>query len=252
MKKIWAILVVLSLVITFIPNTNVYAATEKTVSSQKELKEAIADKDISVIKLSGNIETTEKITTTRPVTIDGNGHTIKYVGTFGKEESKNNTVWGSIYILQAYKTTLTLKDIKLTGGNAAVLANGSTIRLEGKVDVSGNGFGGIELSQGKDVTETAKLVFADGSKLINTTEGKNKPTLWVPSDSDDAIIVMNGISQTIKSGEELTLAEIEELFEDDVEQNPPTGDFITLYIGLGILGIFLLLFTYINLRKQTN
>lgn len=252
MKKIWAILVVLSLVITFIPNTNAYAATEKTVSSQKELKEAIADKNISVIKLSGNIETTEKITTTRPVTIDGNGHTIKYVGTFGKEESKNNTVWGSIYILQAYKTTLTLKDIKLTGGNAAVLANGSTIRLEGKVDVSGNGFGGIELSQGKDVTETAKLVFADGSKLINTTEGKNKPTLWVPSDSDDAIIVMNGISQTIKSGEELTLAEIEELFEDDVEQSPPTGDFITLYIGLGILGIFLLLFTYTNLRKQTN
>ncbi len=244
MKKMWIILTAILLVIMMIPSSNAFAATEKTVKNQQELKDAIADKNISVIKLANDIETTEKITTTRPVTIDGNGHTMKYVGTFGKDNSKDNTVWGSIYLLQAYKTSLTLRDIKLTGGNAAVLANGSTVRLEGTVDVSGNGFGGIELSQGKDVTETAKIVFADDSKLINTTDGKNAPTLWVPSDSDPAIVEMNGKTATIASGDELQLIEVEAILDDLKPENPKTGDFINVYIGLGLIGMTLFLITF--------
>ena len=61
------------------------------------------------------------------MTIDGNGYTMKYVGTFGQAGSTDNTTWGGIYWLQVYNTNATIKDIKLTGGNAALLVNGSNV-----------------------------------------------------------------------------------------------------------------------------
>ena len=74
-----------------------------TVHTQEELKQALSDTSVSTITLGNDIETTEKINIMRPVTIDGNHHTLRYVGTFGSSGSKDNTVWGGIYLLQVYK-----------------------------------------------------------------------------------------------------------------------------------------------------
>lgn len=233
--------------LSFIPILNVEAATS-TVHNQSELKTALADENITVIELANDIETTEKINITRPVTIDGNGYTMKYVGTFNTSGSTDNTIWKGIYLLQVYKTEATIRNIKLTNGNAALLLNGSKVKLEGNIDVSGNGFGGIELGQGKDVTTVSHLVISDGAKIINITESSTNPTLWVPSDTPKAILEMNGLVQTINAGEELTLAEITNLFTPQV--NPDTGDTLVISIILGISGLIIFVITSKKLLTQ--
>ena len=110
MKKISKILLLFVLTITLSTTINVNAATSKTVNSQAELKEALNDSNISTIILGSDIETTEKINIMRDVTIDGNNKTIKYVGKFGSSSSSDNTVWGGIYVLQIYKSNVTLKN----------------------------------------------------------------------------------------------------------------------------------------------
>lgn len=217
-----------------------------TVHTQEELKQALSDTSVSTITLGNDIETTEKINIMRPVTIDGNHHTLRYVGTFGSSGSKDNTVWGGIYLLQVYKTEATIKNIRLTGGNAGLLVNGSKVTLVGTIDVSGNGFGGIELAQGSGVNAVSHLVLDDSAKIVNTTETSDKPTLWVPKDSDPAVIEQDGLTQTVNPEQELTLTEINSLFE--VIVNPSTNDSIYLYVICLILGSFGLLFTF---RKKT-
>ena len=236
-KKIAKLLFALILTITLSITFSVNAATSKTVNNQSELKEALNDSSISTIILGSDIETTEKINIMRPVTIDGANHTIKYVGTFGSSNSNSNTVWGGIYVLQVYKTEATIKDIKLTGGNAALLINGSTVTLEGKIDVSGNGFGGIELGKGSNVDTAPYLILADNSEIINTTETSDKPTIWVPADTEGAMIEIDGIRFDLEKGEELTLQEINDL-ANSVE-NPETNDPIILHITFLILTVIL-------------
>ncbi len=245
-KKFKGKFAVMLLLISIVPFLNVKAASN-TVNNQEELKSALEDKSITTITLGKDIETTEKINILRDVTIDGNNHTIKYVGTFGKDGGKDNKVWGSIYVLQAYKSTITLKDIKLSGGNAALLANGSTVRLQGKIDVSGNGFGGIELSQGTGVDTTPHLII-DDAQIVNTTENKNAPTLWVPENNkgEKAIIEMDGVEKTITNNQELSLEEVEELLGIE---NPETSDSFILILLTCMTGILTL--TY-STKKLVN
>lgn len=228
--------VVLLVALAIIPISDVSAKTA-TVNSQAELKDALADSSITTITLGSDIETTEKINIIRTVTIDGNGHTMKYVGTFGKDASTDNTTWGGIYLLQVYTTEATIKDIKLTGGNAALLVNGSDVTFEGTIDVSGNGFGGIELGQGSGITTIPHLSLVNGAKIVNTTESENRPTLWVPEDTSSAILEINGVEKTLTAGMELTLDEIAELFT--IQENPDTSDLFIITVILGICGLFM-------------
>lgn len=235
LKKI----VMLGVLAFLLPLGYVNAATT-TVNSQSDLKSALQNSDIDNIILGQDIETTEKINITRPVTIDGNNHTMKYVGTFGSSQSSSNTVWGGIYLLQVYKTNATIRNIKLTGGNAALLVNGGSVKLEGTIDVSGNGFGGIELGQGAGVETVNHIIMDENTNIVNTTETADKPTLWVPSDSDDAILEKSGKVYTIASGAELKDEVLNAILEEQV--NPQTGDSIlisTLFglISLGTCGI---------------
>lgn len=243
LKQLSKSFAVLLVALAIIPISDVSAKTI-TVNNQTELKSAIEDNSISTITLGSNIETTEKINITRTLTIDGNGHTMKYVGTFGKDASTDNTTWGGIYLLQIYTTKATIKDIKLTGGNAALLVNGSDVTLEGTIDVSGNGFSGIELGQGSNVTTIPHLKLVNGAKIINTTESENRPTLWVPEDTSRAILEINGVEKTLTAGMELTLDEIAELFA--IQENPDTSDPI---ISVTILGIFALFALILNSKK---
>ncbi len=244
-KKVFNLFVFLLLLM--IPIFNANAATEVSVKNQQELLEALEDEDVKVINLSEGINTTQKINITRDVTINGNGYKIKYVGTF-KDGSKDNTEWAGIYVLQVYKANVTLKDIKLSGGNAALLVNGGNVNLEGTIDVSGNGFGGIELGKGQGVTETPKLEL-DNASIVNSTESDNKPSIWVPEDTENAILVVNGIEKTLKADEELSITEMKELFDEKVE-NPKTGDNILLYIGTIIISTLGIVITSKNILKE--
>lgn len=249
LKKRWILLLAIIIGLLVIPNIKVSALTESVVHDQAEFLEALQNKEVSTIILGNDIETTQKINITRQVTVDGDNHTMKYVGTFGEEKSSDNKVWGGIYLLQIYKTVATVKDIKLTGGNAAILVNGGTVKLLGNVDVSGNGFGGIELSQGKGVTNQSRMIIDDDTNLVNTTETADTPTMWVPSDSKDAVVEMDGELKTIKSGAELSLTEIESLFS---EVSPETSDKLNIIIMFGIMGMALLFFSVSHYKKNLN
>ena len=222
------------LLLAIIPVFNVHAESV-TVHDQAELKQALENESVTTIILGENINTTEKINVLRNVTIDGNGHTMKYVGTFGASGSSENTTWGGIYVLQVYKATATIKNIKLTGGNGGLLVNGGHVTFEGTIDVSGNGFGGIELGQGAAVESVAHLTIADGAKIVNTTETADRPTLWVPEDSTGAILEMNGVKQTLNAGDEFTIQEINNLFAE--QDNVNTADPLVWYITLAFLGL---------------
>ena len=240
-KKVTQILTLSLCMMAMIPMLQVSAQEKsKTVNSQAEFKEALADDTITTIVLGKDIETTEKINIMRPVTIDGRGHTMKYVGKFGSSQSSDNTVWGGIYVLQVYKTEATIRNIKLTGGNGGLLVNGGKVKLEGTIDVSGNGFGGIELGQGSGVDSVAHIILTDDTKLVNTTESPDKPTLWVPKDSTGSILEVNGVKQELQPLEELTIQEMETLFTP--AENPETSDSIISYIILGIISICTFLF----------
>lgn len=241
MKKNFSkFLLLIILTIALIPALNVNAATSKTVNNEAELKEALNDSNISTIILGSDIETTEKINIMRDVTIDGNNKTIRYIGKFGASQSNDNTVWGGIYVLQIYKCNVTLKDIKLTGGNAGLLINGGHATFEGRIDVSGNGFGGIELGKGSGVTSSPTLTITDNAEIINTTESADKPTLWVPSDTNGAVIEIGNTEFELNAGVELSLDEINEL-EESIE-NPETGD--SLILNIIFLSIFVILSSY--------
>ncbi len=242
MKK--SIFLSIFMMLLVVPFLKVKAASSMTVHNQADLKSALSNNEVTEIILGEDINTTEKINILRPVVIDGKGHTVKYVGTFGDNGSSDNKIWSGIYIFQVYKTQATFRNIKLTGGNAALLVNGGTIKLEGTIDVSGNGFGGIELSQGKGVTEVSHLKMDDDTKIVNTTEGANAPTLWVPDDSQDAIIEMNGMIRTINSGEELALQEVLNMFK--TQENPQTGDYLGLSLLIGTIGLGTVFY---NLKK---
>ena len=169
-----------------VPMVNVHAADGVVeVRTADELYAALEGTEATSVKLMDNIQTTHKINVTSDKVIDGNGYTIEYVGTF-KDGSTDNTVWGSnaeapynggVYVIQAYTSNVTLKNITLTGGNVGLGVNGATVTLIGNIDVSGNGFGGIEMTKGSGVT-SLPYVHAGEATITNTTETATTPTVW--------------------------------------------------------------------------
>jgi adenosine/AMP kinase len=141
------------------------------VGTLEEFKAALADASKSLINLTADFTTTEKILVSRDdVTINGNNKTITFTG--------DETGWKGNYVLHVYNTTgVTIKDIKLTGGDAALLVNGSEVTLTGAIDVSGNEFGGIESSKGVGVEKDPKLTVT-GATFTNTSEAYGLPTIW--------------------------------------------------------------------------
>ncbi|WDH98279.1 S-layer homology domain-containing protein [Paenibacillus urinalis] len=145
-------------------------ATIAEVSTADDFRAALDNASIIKIRLKSDIETDERFVVSRAVTIDGQNHQIELIG--------NDELWDSNYVLQVYNTTgVTIQDVKLTGGDAGLLVNGSSVELKGSIDVSGNVFGGIESSQGVNVPNTPQLNVST-AKLINSSEAFGKPTLW--------------------------------------------------------------------------
>ena len=188
MKKSCKMLVLLfvALVIPFYVN-----AESKTVKTEEELKNAVADSTVSEIVLGDDIETLGKINITRDLTLDGNGHSITYVGKFfeklDSEGSDDNTIWskkssdgtaGAVYVIQVYKANVEIKDIVFAGGNRGLGINGSVVTLDGTIGFVNNGFQDIELSNGKDVTGIPTLKLTDNA-IVTTDNETDKVESWL-------------------------------------------------------------------------
>ena len=180
------VLLFVALVIPFYVN-----AESKTVKTEEELKNAVADSTVSEIVLGDDIEILGKINITRDLTLDGNGHSITYVGKFfeklDSEGSDDNTIWskkssdgtaGAVYVIQVYKANVEIKDIVLAGGNRGLGINGSVVTLDGTIGFVNNGFQDIELSNGKDVTGIPTLKLTDNA-IVTTDNETDKVESWL-------------------------------------------------------------------------
>jgi len=190
----------------------------ESVGSEEELKTACGEGDDapSAIILTDNITLEDApLEVKHPLKIDGGGYTLTFKGLKDVPEAnetddgltfeegatgsavQNLTVdagltdstWVGTYAIHAYKADVTLKDVTAKGGNAGILVNGSHVTLEGKIDVSGNGFGGIEVSQGKSLGENAaeksELTVSENAKIKNDSESATNPTVWLVSTKDE-------------------------------------------------------------------
>lgn len=198
-----------------VPMMNVHATEGvKVVTDEEELVAAINDKTVTTIQLANDITTTAKVNILRDVTIDGANHKITLDG--------DHTTWDSTYVLHVYKVNVTLKNIALSNANGGLLVNGGNVTVEGTLDVSGNHFGGVELSKGKDV-ETLPVINFNNATVVNTTESETIPTLWSDGIAQEEVTVKyNGVEAAIYNTEKGQV----QLFLN--QENTPTGDNITI------------------------
>lgn len=174
------------------------SVTDYRVSNEEQLRDALSKAvNGSVITLidSFTIKNQINIENKSSFIIDGNNKTI----TFNKADPKS---WdnNNAYILHFYNNTneVTVKNIKLTGSNAAMLIDGANVKLTGTVDVSGNGYGGIVVSKGTDASTSSQLDVS-GAALKNDSETRtNNPTIWMDNyntDSGSLILVENSTQE---------------------------------------------------------
>lgn len=234
MKKLKVFLGLFVCAFMLVPFMGVNAAEPVEVDNAEDLYKYLEGNEVSEVKLTADIETTHKINVTSDKVIDGNGYKITYVGTF-KDGSNNNKVWGSnaeapynggVYVIQAYNANVTVKNITLTGGNVGLSANGANLTLEGTINVSGNGYGGIELTKGAAPTLSVPSLTMNNVTLVNDSEASDAPTLWTDNLTDEEVeemnIEYNGVQVAVTCDKEDGKPLQVQLFLD--EAHTPTGE----------------------------
>lgn len=170
--------------------------TKAIVSSTEALVKAISNPEVKNIKLTSDITVEHgNITFEREMVFDGNRKKITF-NESGKnlvftkdskiknviiENTADNTEWNSNYGIQVYNGKYTIENLKVSGCNAGLLVNGSECILSGAVDVSGNIFGGIEVSNGEHPAMDTKLVIT--SRIKNNSESYKRPTVWIDGEN---------------------------------------------------------------------
>ncbi|WEK54687.1 MAG: S-layer homology domain-containing protein [Candidatus Cohnella colombiensis] len=200
---------------------NYASVSTVSVTSENALRAALADPQVFTININADINNiSSTILVQRPfVEINGKGHTLTFstdfageapgsrqgIGIFAKEVVvndlevvvKNTTGWQGAYGIQVYDVTgVILNNYTGSGADAALLVNGSSVELKGITTVSGNDFGGIEVSQGSLASKPSTLKVT--GTLVNTTESSDKPTIWV---IDGQGTVTNPPLNTLPSGD---------------------------------------------------
>lgn len=169
------------------------------VTTTEDLKEAIQN-GVTEVKLTDNITVDSgNLVLGQVKHFDGNGKTITFASTGQNLVSTNsgttienvvveNTVatdkWSSTYGVQCYNGEYTVRNVKVSGCNGGILINSATVNLEGTIDVSGNKFGGIEVSKSSNPDLPNAVLNINGATLINTTEEYAKPTIWTDGEGN--------------------------------------------------------------------
>lgn len=202
------------------------------VATEEDLKQAIANGDKEV-KLTDNITVASgnlNLGTTEH--FDGNGKTISFgttgqnlvsthSGTIIENVTVENTVatedWSSTYGIQCYNGDYTIKNVTAKGGNAGILVNSANVTLEGTIDVSGNEFGGIEVSKSSNTQLQPSTLNINGATIVNTTEEFRKPTIWIDGAEDGNVV--NG-AESMFATTELVENQIQYYLEEKYSKFP--------------------------------
>lgn len=182
---------------------NIIAATTANVGTYAEFVAAASNPDIININLTSDIVLEDTISIARTVHIDGQNHILTYNGTpkdalviMGNTSivkdlimnfSGDPSEWRGLYGLQVYNATeVILNGITCHGEDGGILINGSTVTLVDNIDVSGNEFGGIEVSRGTQATRNSTLNVTNAT-FTNTTESYAHPTIWVENGQGEVV-----------------------------------------------------------------
>lgn len=202
------------------------------VKDEAEFRAAMNNAEVKTIELTTDITIENKLNIIQDKTIIGNNHSIKYVGKFKNDGDKYT--WGSaategefkggVYVIQAYTANVTLRDITLTGANVGLGVNGANVTLEGTVNVTGNGFGGIEVTKGQNVQVLPSLTI--NGTIVNEDEVAARPTLWTDGitaeEAEDVAIKYQGVELAVSVTKDGNPIPQVQLFLN--EENKPTTD----------------------------
>ncbi len=177
------------------------------VANEKALNWALENEFVNAIVFMKDITgLTSAVHIRNNVHIIGNGSKLEFTSLDGEEKNsavivfadgviiegltvktvRNEEKWTGAYAVQVYDAkNVTLRNVTLTGGDAALLVNGSQVTLEGTIDVSGNAFGGIEVSKGELLDTNGKLIIAEGAIIRNDNESATQPTIWIEGDGTE-------------------------------------------------------------------
>lgn len=183
-------------------NLKVVEPTSASVSDEDELNDALDTATITDITLTSDITVNATVEVDHAVTINGNNKKITAAPTVtgsavlitgrGAVRINNLTVDGGgnpIQGIQAYVAS----DVKLTSvtsmnnAKSGIMVNGSTVTVS-DVTTSGNGWHGINVDQGSDVTSAAVLTIEGTS-----THSESGPDIFV--DNDDKGSVTGAVAQ---------------------------------------------------------
>lgn len=173
------------------------------VNTSEEFVAAANDPTINEISIKSAFDITEQISINHPIKVNGNNYQLTSalqgsiivflvageLNNFNLSITSDNSAWTSTYGVQFYTGEYKVADCAITGGNAAILVNGSTVDLLNSLNVSGNTFGGIEVSKGTADNLTAGILNINGASIANTTEVYKKPTIWIDGNTDAEGIV---------------------------------------------------------------
>ena len=181
--------------------------TSITVTTEEQLKAALGNAAYTEIIFGDDIELSDTVEITRKVAIDGKRHTLSAPGKGNvlrvvqadSVSLKNLTVagdsegevgapsWQGHYAIQVYDSQgVTLENVSANSSDAGLLVNGAAVTLKGAIDVSGNEYGGIEVSQGSGLAEQGVLNVS-GAALKNSSESAANPTIWIDVNAEGAL-----------------------------------------------------------------
>ena len=201
----------------------------------ESLAAAAADPQVVDVEFSADIESASTVAFGgRSVSIDGKGHKLTFSNTgqnlvltgggsvngLTVENVADTQTWNSTYCLQCYTGTYSVSGFTGTGGNAALLVNSSTMTLGSDIDVSGNSFGGIEVSKSSgEGMQSSSLTVSE--KIVNTTEEYGKPTIWVDGADGGTVDGWEAVGMTSSD----TVKEDQvQYYNDSANATAPEGD----------------------------
>lgn len=164
-----------------------------TVSTEADLREALADPSVTTVTLGADIENiASPIVISRPITLNGNGRTITVGDGCVNEYSKYGC-----QVVQVYnqpEATTTIQDVTLSGGLAGIQNNGSNVTLKGSITFANNEWGGMEMTKGNGVTTVPTTNFSDAN-ITNANETAGQPTLWTDGLTAEEVNITFGQAQ---------------------------------------------------------
>ncbi|MGN0721726.1 MAG: pectate lyase-like adhesive domain-containing protein, partial [Anaerovoracaceae bacterium] len=201
------------MVVCFMP-TVAMAAEDDEINTAERLTQAIQNaSENDVINLSGDIGLTSQLNINKPVTINGNNHTITSnisQGTSGESAAgilitananlknlkvigpnQNNPIsWKSGFItVKVYGGEVTLDNVEFTRGSEALQVSGSgtKVTISGTQNYNGNVYNGIE------VKEEATLIIGENTAFSN----KNNSVVWINDGESGKVIDTNNVLDVI-------------------------------------------------------